>query len=438
MPFVTDSAPATTRCQNCGTEIPPAAGRCPSCGRSLNARSAKVVLAITLFGIILGFALTQYFVNVHRATESSLAVRWFTRGNQAMQARLPAAAAEDYRTALSYDPENGEDRLRLAQALLADNRLNEAQSHLFSLWEDEPADGEVNLTLARLHAKKGDYTKAVRYYGDAINGVWDEEPRRRRIATRFELVHYLMQQSKLAQAQAELAALQADAPTDPADQLLLASLLLQVNEAQRSLDAYDAVLAHDPKNAQAWLGKGEAAMALGDYIEAERSLANAVDGDHNLSGAHEQLELARQILRFNPSLRGLSLAERSARVAEAFHVALERLNGCAKQQGYSLAAPTSQASANAATASPPSPSPSPAPIPAPSLADDQLQRLYTAGAQQQSTTTERALRSDPDALEPTMQYVFGVERATAAICPQMDVADRALLTLAQHQGETLK
>ena len=72
--------------------------------------------------IFVGLGVTQYFVKLHRATEYSLANRWFTRGGQAMPANLPAVAADDYRTALSYDPENWEYRLRVAQALVAANR----------------------------------------------------------------------------------------------------------------------------------------------------------------------------------------------------------------------------------------------------------------------------------------------------------------------------
>ena len=79
-----------------------------------------------------------------------------------MQANLPVAAAEDYRTALTYDRENRQYRLRLAQALLAANRFNEARAHLLSLWEQEPADGEANLTLAHLYSRRGNRAEAVR------------------------------------------------------------------------------------------------------------------------------------------------------------------------------------------------------------------------------------------------------------------------------------
>jgi tetratricopeptide (TPR) repeat protein len=387
-----------------------------------------MVLSLTVVLIFAGFGLTQCLVKVHRDTESALAVRWFTRGEQAMQAHLPATAADCYRTALSYDPENGQYRLHLAQALLADNRLAEARAHLSSLWDEEPADGEVNLTLARLFERRGDYSKAVRYYSNAINGVWNDEPRADRIATRFELANFLLQQHKLAQAQAELVAIQADGPANPADQLLLGNLLLQVNEPQRAIQAFDAVLQSDPNSAQAWLGKAQASLVLADYKEAEHAITNAVDRDPKLSDARRQLEVVRELLRLDPALRGLSLVERSQRAAEAFELAMKRINSCATQQGITLTSQNSSASTQSAgsAGSPNSP------------AQDELQRLYAAAMQKQSSATEKALRKDPDAIEPTMQFVFDVERETVAICPATDKGDRALLLLAQHEGEAVK
>ena len=429
MSSVTDTAPAKICCKNCGAEFLPDEHRCPACGRAVSTGSSRIVLAVTLILIFAGFGLTQYLVKLHRNTESALAVRWFTRGEQAMHANLPSLAADDYRTALSYDPENRQYRLRLAQALLAANRLNEARAHLASLWELEPADGEVNITLARLYVRRDDYSNAVRYYGNAINGVWPQEPRAHRIATRFELADFLLQQHNTAQAQAELVAIQADGPSDPADQLLLGNLLLQVNEPRRAAEAFDALLQLDPNSAQAWLGKAQASLALADYKEAERGLANAVERDPALEDARRQLTVVREVLSLDPAARELSVAERSRRAARAFQAAMQRVNGCATQLGVTLVAGPSAQSATAAPAEPAAANSSPA---------DQLQQLYNTGVQKQPAATEPALRKNPDAIEPAMQYVFDVERATAPLCSQMDVSDRALLILAQHEREAVR
>ena len=395
-----------------------------------------MTVTILLFLIFAGFAFTQYVVQQHRATEASLAKRWFHRGNEAMQVNLPSLAADDYRTALTYDRENEEYRLRLAQALLAANRLNEARSHLESLWEEEPASGEINLALARLHARRGDYAEAIRYYNNAINGVWDEQPRQQRIAARFELVHYLMQKHDLARAQAELMALQADGPPDPSDQILLGQLLLQANEPSRAIDAYNTVLSNDPRNADAWLGKGLAALQIGDYQQAEHALAEALEHDSHNEQARQQLDLVREVLRIDPALRELSVAERSQRVSEAFRTAFARLTGCAAQQGYSLAeTETPKVTSTHVPATQKNAVPS---LQATTAAPSNLQLLYTSGLQKQASSSAAALRRNPDALEPTMQYVFEVERATAPICPTMGLTDQALLTLAAHEGETVK
>ena len=414
MPTLTPTEPVIAHCQSCGAEVPPDSDHCPSCGRLIRERSTKIALALTLLMIFAGVMLTQFLVNLHRTTEMSLAHRWFTRGEEAMQAHAPKYAADDYRTALNYDRENQQYRLRLAQALMADNRFAEARAHLISLWEEEPANGGVNLTLARLEALRGHYSQAIRYYNDAINGVWLDDPRKQRTEARFELARYLMQHQP-ARAQAELLALLADAPTDPGDLLLLGNMLLQVNDPAHALQAYNTLLSQDKRNAQAWLGESQAYLALGNYAGAEGTAAKAVESGANLEDARQQLELTREILRIDPSLRGLPLAERANRVAEAFSSAVTRLNACATEQHIDLTAPTGAAAA-----------PNP------------LQLLFTSGLHKQVDATAKALRKDPDALEPAMQYVFEVERTTALICPNMDVTDRALLTLAQHENESVK
>ncbi len=433
MALSTKQTPPAVRCTRCGVEFSPDAENCPACGRTVGTQSSRITLTITVILMCLGLGFTQYLVKLHRASEASLANRWYVRGNQAMQAKLPAVAAEDYRTALSYDPENREYRLRVAQALLAANRLNEARAHLTSLWELEPANGEVNLTLARLYAKRGDSANAARYYSNAINGVWQDDTRQERIATRFELAGYLMQQHKLTQAQSELMALLADVPPDPASQLRLGDLLLQVNEPEHTIEIDNTVLAKNPGNAQAYLQKAHALIALNRFVEAEHALAKAVEHDPTSADARQQLDLMREVIRLDTSLRGLSRTERADRAVEAFHSAWQRLASCAAQQGVKLV------QGNLAPTDSPTTSDSSVPTGAsPATPPNPLQMLYGSGLQKQAAVTQKTLREDSDALDSTMQYVFDVERATAPLCSQMNVTDQALLMLAQHESEGQK
>jgi len=441
MPSATQSAPAIAHCPHCAAEVPVDADRCSSCGRLVRERSARITLAITLLLIFAAIALTQSFVNLHRQTEMGLARRWFARGEQAMQAHLYKFASDAYRTALNYDRENEQYRLRLAQALMGEGSraaVAEARAHLLSLWEEEPANGEVNLTLARLEAQRQHSSDAIRYYNDAINGVWQDDPRKHRTEARFELAHYLMQQHNPARAQAELLALLADAPSDPADQLLLGQMLLRVNDSQHALQAYSALLASHPDNAQAWLGSGQAYLALGNYAEAEHASARAVEHDSQLEAARSQLDLARELLRIDPAQRGLPLAERADRTASNFEAAFKRLNECAIEQKVNLAVPGAAAPSSSGNATTAGTSPTTAATANSTAAPGPLQLLYTSGSQKQADATAKALRKNPDGIEPMMQYVFEVEQATAPLCPNMSLTDRALLTLAQHESESPK
>ncbi len=404
---------------------------CPFCGRELPA-SGRTVLAVVILVLIALFALTHYLVKSHHNTELGLANSWYLRGERAMTKGYPAIAAEDFRTALSYDRDNREYRLRLAQALLAEKHFPEARSHLLSLWEQDPASGEVNLTLARLNAQQGDETAAVRYYRNAINGVWSTDPRQQRIGTRFELLQYLLQQHDTRQAGVELVALQADPPEEISLKLELANLLAESGEFARAQGVYESILKSDPTNAAAWLGNGSVSIALGDYRGAQRELDAALDQDPTLTEAKQQLDFVQDILGIAPGLRGLSLNERARRVALAFDAAFTRLTTCTAQKGYAFAPPPGSPGKPAdATRS------EDALAGAPQLnnAPENLQHLYLTALQMKSAATQDALRNHPDSIESAMDFVFAVETTTLPLCSNMSETDRALLQLAKHQSE---
>ena len=418
-------------CENCGAELPAGSYWCPRCGNIARRGPARLVISIVLLSIVAGFALTQWLVAYHRNLEMSLGQRWFLRGNQAMASKVPEVATEDYHNALAYLPQNPEYRLRLAEALVAQGHFAEARSHLLALWNEEPANGEANLELARLYAKKGDVQQAVRYYRNAINGVWNQDALDKRTSAGFELVAFLLAHGQRSQAQAELISLQADAPPDADSQVRLGNLLLEVGEYARAEQAFGAALRSDPKNAQAWLGSGEASTQLGDYNSAALQFSNAVRNDRGETGAAgaSRLVLVKEILQLDPSLRGLSLAERARRVSAAFNVAIERLNSCANLQGYRLGPEVAAAAPMAAGQS----------VTAPPVIRDapsSLQLLYTSGIQKKSDASVDALRRNPDNLEPTMDFVYRVMRATESSCPEETDQSRALMMMAKRSSET--
>jgi tetratricopeptide (TPR) repeat protein len=431
---------AEIRCERCGRPIPEGVYWCPSCGK-LNA-SLRVRLVFVLFTVVIiaGFGLTKAYVSYLRNLESSLAQRWFARGEEAMVKGYPSVAIDDYRNALGYDGANRQYRLRLAEALMKEQRRAEARAYLLSLWSQDPADGQLNLALARLYAQENKPDLTIRYYRAAIDGVWSNDPLQHRIDARFELVQYLMQGEDKARATAELIAIQADSPQDPAVSMKVGDLLLRLGENSRAAKSFDAVLTQNAKNIGGLSGAGQAALAMGDYRKAVHLLTTADELTGSKPGTPEadQLAVAREAYDTDPSLRNLTISQRANRVAAAFDLAMNRLRRCASEQNLTLSPESPATVPNAKKSNPVLPNKRNGyitPIVPAAAAPNSLQLLYDSGTQKQPSARTEALRSDPDAMAPTMDFVFEVMRATENTCPPTSMPERALQLIAHHEGE---
>lgn len=433
-------APATAevRCVRCGRPMPESAYWCPSCGKLNVTLGVRIIFILLVVSLIAGFALTKVYVSYLRNLESSLAQRWFQRGEEAIVRGYPSVAVDDYRNALGYDGNNQQYQLRLAEALMKEGRLAEARAYLLTLWSKDPADAQLNLDLARVYTMLNKPELAIRYYRAAVDGVWMSNPLQSRIDARMELVHYLMQKGDKARASAELIALQAESPEDPAVSVQVGDLLLKVGENSRAARSFDTVLKENAKSVEGLTGAGRAALAMGDYRKAVRLLTTADEMTGSKAGSPEadELAVAREAFDTDPFLRNLTITQRANRVAEAFNVAMDRLRSCASQQNVILS-PESPATApkKSSAALPSKKNGYVTSIVPQAAAPNSLQLLYDSGTQKEPSARPEALRRNPDAMSPTMDFVFEVVRATEVACPPTTLKERALQLIARHEGE---
>ncbi len=429
---------AEVRCVRCGRVMPDGSYWCPSCGKLNASPRARIVFILFVIAIIAGVGLTKWYVSYLRNLESSLAQRWFTRGEEAIARNYPSVAIDDYRNALGYDGTNRQYRLKLAEALVKEGRLAEARAYLLSLWSQDPADAQVNVDLARLYAEENKPDLAVRYYRTAIDGIWGDNPLQHRTETRFELVQYLMQKGDHARATAELIAIQAESPEDPETQSKVGELLLRLGEYSRAAKSFDAVLKVNGDNVEALSGAGQAALALGDYRKAVGvfTVADNLAGAKAGSPQAEQLALAHEALEADPYLRNLTITQRANRVTAAFSLAMDRLRKCATEKNIPLTPESPTAAPKKANPALPTKQNGYAAQAVPSAAaPNSLQLLYDSGLQKQPSATAQALRRNPDAISPTMDFVFEVLHATEDICPLETTEERALQLIARHESE---
>ncbi len=345
---------------------------------------------------------TRALESVHRATREQLALEWSRRGDDDLVAGRPAIAVDDYRTALTYRHDDPAYRLRLAQALMAAQHPMEAESHLLTLWSEQPGNGTINLELGRLAADRFDMVAALRYYHGAIDGSWDRDAGAARRDVRLELANVLLAHADQLRAQAELIALIGDLPADTRLVTDVADLLSRAGADARALMLCDRALTLDPANARAARLAGDIAFREANYRAAERYLAQAANGQALDGTGQTLLDVSGRILALDPYARGIETRTRALRAARAFDVARARLDRCV------AAAPRGSA-----------------PLPVVAALTERAKGLARRAR-------PRELARDADLFDETMAAVFDIE-ALDAECGARSTDDRALQLVSRER-----
>jgi tetratricopeptide (TPR) repeat protein len=378
-------------------------------------RSAIVVLLLLTLGAILGFAAVSHLVTRYNANQQARGRHLYAQGLADLNSGKPTKALEELRAALICDRSNPQYQLSLGRALRDTGRLDEAQTYLDSLWQQSPEDGTINLALARLAARQGSINDAIRYYHNAMYGVWPSDAEVNRRRSQLELVEFLLQKGAFAQARSELLELATTLPPDPVLELRTAELMVQAQDYSGALTEYEKVLHLERDNAAALAGVGETAYHAGRYRTAQRYLQSAVNTNPEDAKLHDLLASTNLILSSDPFERRISDAERNRRIVAAFASAGQRLNSCAQQLGINLASVKPAASSSSA---PPS---SPLAV---------LEARWLATRRDVPQLRSAAETDLPDVI---MDLVFSIEQKTAELCGQPQGIDQALLLISRDR-----
>lgn len=380
----------------------------------------EFLAALVLTGIaIVAFVAVFGLVNRFRTWQRHLADRLYRQGEQALKASVPAVAIDDFRSALSFDEDNERYQFSLAQALEADKRIEEARSYLLDLWERKPQDGAVNLELGRLSAQQTVTDRALRYYHNAIYGLWEKDPEANRHQARVELIRYLLQHNDRTQAESEIIAMQAGLPADPELHTQVAGLFARIQDYDRALDQYRRALQLGPKNAHALAGAGESAFQLGHFRTAAHFLRTAVAQDPSDEQSRQLLQTASTVLDANPFAKRLSARDRQNRLRWAFDVASKKLLVCLD----------SRSTKNTATSPPID-----AQLENSAQTPGDLEELSNRYKDLQQKMRSRTFLNDPDSTDELMDYVFDVEQRTPRNCGPSTPMDEVLLLITRYRS----
>lgn len=390
-----DKTPPEKRPEGAGPDGAPATKHMPG----MYARERVLIACVVLLIALLGF--TAFIVRQYKHTVHRYADEWSAKGEAALKAGQTDAATNDYRNALVYKPNDPTFQFQLAEALARAGKSSQARAYLLNLLSENPGSGPINLTLARVAVREGNVSDAVRYYHNAIYGVWDTDPLTRRWEVRRELCQYLLNEGDVHEAEPDLIALAQDVPPrDVARAKIAGGLLLRGGLWSRALILFRGMLSTDRHDPDVLAGAGRAAFEMGQYPQAADYLQRLPREKRESPQISRMLRTSGQAIALDPFRPGLSASEQARRTAKALTVAKARIAACARQRGESL------------TAKPPA---------------SELQKLNATAQQNRVSWSVYNLSHHPDRVSAAMAFAFEAEATATKLCGYpTSSADRAL------------
>ncbi|MEO8090328.1 MAG: tetratricopeptide repeat protein [Gemmatimonadales bacterium] len=293
-----------------------------------DAASFLGTFALTFLAIAGLFAIDLFLAKIDRAESRSEARHLFQEGTRLAAQGQPFEAVDRFRGAVSTERSNPTYQRALAAALLSAGKVPEAQGVVADRLRHDPADAEASEIMAQALVREGKLPQAISYYHRAIYGQWDGEAARNRVRARFGLVDVLARQDSRQDLLAELLPLQREAPDDVATRKRIARLFVAAGSPTRAIEIYRDILRHDRDDADAYAGLGEAEFERGNYRTALADFTTAAGLKPDSPEIAAGLARSNQVLRLDPTQRGLSLDERYRRSFGLLGLILQAADSC--------------------------------------------------------------------------------------------------------------
>ena len=293
----------------------------------LNKTTFRVTTSVSVL-LVVAFVVTGFVNAAYRREKTSLGESHYSKGLRLERATDANGAVEEFRKALIYSPDKSEYRLSFADALINEGRVDEAESHIDQLLQEDPTNGVLNLMRGRIAVKRGQINPAIDFYERAVYEYWPPARADERRQARWELIQLLSQTGRREEMIAELMTMYANAPNDANLRMRIGFELLKHSATSEGAQVFREITRASPRNGEAHRGLGEALMTGGDFIPARRELERAVRLNGKDRGSAEQLALTNSIIDLDPELPGLTSYDRYRRSLNLLRRVLADLAPC--------------------------------------------------------------------------------------------------------------
>jgi tetratricopeptide (TPR) repeat protein len=286
-----------------------------------------VLLCLTLVASLI---MTGFVSSAYRRERVSLGQLHFDKGRDLAKQGQEEAAVEEFRQALIFSPDVTEYRLALARALTYAGRLDEAESHLEQLQQEDPTNGSTNLMLARIAAKRKSLQAAIESYQRAVYQYWPADRLWERRQARWELIGLLEAQKRRSEVVGELMQMYASLPSDPGQKERVGLALLSNGALSEASQVFREMLHDSPLDPGAHQGMGRVYFGFGDYLGARHEFQRAFRLRPADKTVQQDLTLTNSVIDINPNLPHITFSERLRRSRNLLRAVITELERCSK------------------------------------------------------------------------------------------------------------
>ncbi|CNC71088.1 cellulose synthase subunit BcsC [Yersinia intermedia] len=192
-------------------------------------------------------------------------------------------AAEKYRQALKMAPDDVWITYRLAQALVQEGHLAEADAQFHRLASRKPGDPEQVYAYALYFSSTGRDSQALAHLATLPTLQWTDNIRALDQRLKLEQVLAVARQLRASGNEAGAVTVLRQQPANTGIDLTLADWALERGDYQEALAGYQRIRAREPQNPDAILGEIEAYIAEGRLSDAHQNLQHKPLSDEGAS-----------------------------------------------------------------------------------------------------------------------------------------------------------
>lgn len=268
-----------------------------------------VMAVITVTAILIVSSLVFW----QRSRRTDLGMEAYRIGEKLMAQGQLDDAVLSFRNALAHTPQDVKSRAALGLALVQSGHHSEAASYLEGVVKVDPQNGPALSGLAEIAAKSGDNNGALQLFRQSLAKEWNSQEETRRRGAQLRYASLLADAGRKNEAISLLLSMIEQRGDDPAIGKLAADAVKAIGSPGQTEEAYTALSNRFPADTSVWLRLGDARFAAERDAPALDAYRRASVADPQNVEARTSVARVEEILRLDPTRRGLSVRERAQR-----------------------------------------------------------------------------------------------------------------------------